>query len=109
MLLIVDTLPRGDGPDTHAHTHRTIDQIMSPRLATSLDFFNSIVTKSYPTQPPETKACHIIKLPAIMKRQYGTTTFNDRPLPAMSHIGKMNEKYLRYDSSGGPENRMIER
>jgi hypothetical protein len=88
---------------------RTRDQIVLPELMTNLNTFNSIVTKSYPTQPPNAKAYHIIKLPAIMKKQYGTTIFNGRPLPAISHIGKMKEKYLKYDSSGGPENSKIER
>jgi len=89
--------------------YRTTGQIVLPASVTTLDSFKVIVTESYPTQPPNAKAYHIIKLPAIMKKQYGTTIFNGKPLPAISHIGKMKEKYLKYDSSGGPENSMIER
>jgi hypothetical protein len=84
-------------------------QIVFPESATTSYWFGSIVIKSYPTQPPNAKACHIIKLPANMKKQYGTTIFNGRPLPVMSHIGKMKEKYLKYDSSGGPEKSMTAR
>ena len=90
------------------HARETDQFVLTASLTTSGSSDPS-VPKSYPTQPPNTKAYHIIKLPAIMKIQYGMTIFKDSPLPAISHIGKMKEKYLRYDSSGGPENSIIER
>ncbi len=92
-----------------ADTRQNNDQVVLPASVTTLCSFNPVVIECYPIQPPNAKAYHIIKLPAIMKAQYGTTIFNGRAFPAMSHIGKMNEKYLKYDSSGGPENRIIER